>query len=137
MEYDRDTLRLEAGMPLYGHEMTDDITPRQTGLGIFVKMDKADFIGKKAMEGMGTPSVKRCGLKMIGRGIARENCPVYAGDKLIGHTTSGTHCPYLGGAYAMAIVEKEPAPLGAQVEVEIRGKRVAAEVVKSQFYKRA
>ncbi len=133
----RDTLRLEAGMPLYGHEMTDDITPKQTGLGIFVKMDKADFIGKKAMEEMGTPSVKRCGLKMIGRGIARENCPVYAGDKLIGHTTSGTHCPYLGGAYAMAIVEKEPAPLGAQVEVEIRGKRVAAEVVKSQFYKRA
>ena len=133
----RDTLRLEAGMPLYGHEMTDDITPKQTGLGIFVKMDKADFIGKKAMEEMGTPSVKRCGLKMIGRGIARENCPVYAGDKLIGHTTSGTHCPYLGGAYAMAIVEKEPAPLGAQVEVEIRGKRVTAEVVKSQFYKRA
>lgn len=133
----RDTLRLEAGMPLYGHEMTDDITPKQTGLGIFVKMDKADFIGKKAMEEMGTPSVKRCGLKMIGRGIARENCPVYAGDRLIGHTTSGTHCPYLGGAYAMAIVEKEPAPLGAQVEVEIRGKRVAAEVVKSQFYKRA
>ena len=133
----RDTLRLEAGMPLYGHEMTDDITPKQTGLGIFVKMDKADFIGKKAMEEIGTPSVKRCGLKMIGRGIARENCPVYAGDKLIGHTTSGTHCPYLGGAYAMAIVEKEPAPLGAQVEVEIRGKRVAAEVVKSQFYKRS
>ena len=69
----RDTLRLEAGMPLYGHEMTDDITPKQTGLGIFVKMDKADFIGKKAMEEMGTPTVKRCGLKMIGRGIAREN----------------------------------------------------------------
>ncbi|MEF2562532.1 MAG: glycine cleavage T C-terminal barrel domain-containing protein, partial [Negativibacillus sp.] len=49
---------------------------------------------------------------------------------------SGTHCPFLGGAYAMAIVEKEPAPLGAQVEVEIRGKRVTAEVIKSQFYKR-
>lgn len=132
----RDTLRLEAGMPLYGHEMNDEITPKQTGLGMFVKMDKADFIGKKAMEEMGTPSIKRCGLKITGRGIARENCPVYVGAKLIGHTTSGTHCPFLGGAYAMAIVEKEPAPLGAQVEVEIRGKRVTAEVIKSQFYKR-
>ncbi len=132
----RDTLRLEAGMPLYGHEMNDEITPKQTGLGMFVKMDKADFIGKKAMEEMGTPSIKRCGLKITGRGIARENCPVYIGEKLIGHTTSGTHCPFLGGAYAMAIVEKEPAPLGTEVEVEIRGKRVTAEVVKMQFYKR-
>ena len=132
----RDTLRLEAGMPLYGHEMNEEITPKQTGFGIFVKMDKEDFIGKKAMEEMGAPTVKRCGLKITGRGIARENCPVYVGDRQIGHTTSGTHCPYLGGAYAMAIVEKEPAPLGSTVEVEIRGKRVPAEVVKVQFYKR-
>ena len=94
-------------------------------------------IGKKAMEEMGAPTIKRVGLKILGRGIARENFPVYAGDKLIGHTTSGTHCPYLGGAYAMAIVEKEPAPLGATVQVEIRGKKVDAEVVKSQFYKKA
>ena len=76
------------------------------------------------------------GLKITGRGIARENCPVYVGDRQIGHTTSGTHCPYLGGAYAMAIVEKEPAPLGSTVEVEVRGKRIPAEVVKVQFYKR-
>lgn len=133
----RDTLRLEAGMPLYGHEMNDEITPKQTGLGFFVKMDKEEFIGKEAMEKMGTPTIKRVGLKLLGRGIARENFPVYAGDKLIGHTTSGTHCPYLGGAYAMAIVEKTDAPLGATVQVEIRGKKVDAEVVKSQFYKRA
>ena len=73
---------------------------------------------------------------MTGRGIAREGCPVYDGGRQVGVVTSGTHCPFLGGAYAMAIVEKEPAPLGAQVEVEIRGKRVTAEVIKSQFYKR-
>lgn len=133
----RDTLRLEAGMPLYGHEMNDEITPKQTALGIFVKMDKPDFIGKKAMEDMGTPTVKRAGLKMIGRGIARENCPVYVDGKQIGHTTSGTHCPYLNCAVAMAILEKEPAPLGAIVEVEVRGRRIQAEVVKNQFYKRA
>ena len=69
-------------------------------------------------------------------GGAREGCPVYDGGRQVGVVTSGTHCPFLGGAYAMAIVEKEPAPLGAQVEVEIRGKRVTAEVIKSQFYKR-
>ena len=132
----RDTLRLEAGMPLYGHEMNDEITPKQTGLGMFVKMDKEDFIGKKAMEDMGVPTIKRCGLKITGRGIVREHCPVFIGDKQIGNTTSGTHCPYLGGAYAMAIVEKEPAPLGTAVEVEVRGRRIPAEVVKIQFYKR-
>lgn len=133
----RDTLRLEAGMPLYGHEMNDEITPKQTALGIFVKMEKADFIGKKAMEEMGTPTIKRVGLKMLGRGIARENCPVFVGEKQIGHTTSGTHCPFLNCAVAMAIVEKEPAPLGATVEVEVRGRRIPAEVVKNQFYKKA
>ena len=132
----RDTLRLEAGMPLYGHEMNDDITPKQTALGIFVKLDKEEFIGKDAMVEMGVPTIKRCGLKILGRGIARENFDVYKDDKLIGHTTSGTHCPFLGGAYAMAIVEKADAPLGSIVQVEIRGKKVDAEVVKSQFYKR-
>ena len=132
----RDTLRLEAGMPLYGHEMNDEITPRQTGLGYFVKMEKEDFIGKKAMEEMGPPTIKRVGLKMLGRGIARENFPVYAGGKVIGHTTSGTHCPTLGCACAMALVEKEAAPLDAVVQVEIRGKLVDAQVVRSQFYKR-
>jgi aminomethyltransferase len=132
----RDTLRLEAGMPLYGHEMNDDITPKQTALGIFVKMDKEDFIGKKAMEEMGTPTIKRCGLKVLDRGIVREHCPVFADGRQIGETTSGTHCPYLGCAVAMAIVEKEPAPLGAVVEVEVRGRRLKAEVVKNQFYKR-
>ena len=116
---------------------SDDITPRQTGLGIFVKMDKADFIGKKAMEEMGTPSVKRCGLKMIGRGIARENCPVYAGDKLIGHTTSGTHCPYLGYPAAMALIDAAYREPGTMVEVDVRGRRIAAQVVSLPFYKRS
>ena len=93
-------------MPLYGHEMNDEITPKQTGLGMFVKMDKEDFIGKKAMEEMGTPSIKRCGLKITGRGIARENCPVY-----IGESRSVTHhirhpLSILRWRYAMVIVEK-------------------------------
>ena len=133
----RDTLRMEAGMPLYGHEMNDEITPLQTGLGFAVKMAKEDFIGKKAMEEMGTPTIKRIGLKITGRGIAREHMPVLLGDKEIGHTTSGTHAPYLGYPVAMALVAKESVKIGDSVEVEVRGRRVAAEVVLSQFYKKA
>jgi len=132
----RDTLRLEAGMPLYGHEMDDTISPKEAGLGIFVKMDKEDFIGKKAIEAMGPIKRRRIGLKMTGRGIAREHQDVYVGDKLIGHTTSGTYCPYLGHAVATALVEAQYKEIGTPVEVDVRGRRVAAEIVKAQFYKR-
>ena len=101
----RDTLRLEAGMPLYGHEMDDEISPRETGLGIFVKMQKEDFIGKKALEEREITK-KRIGLKVTGRGIIREHMDIYAGEKKVGVSTSGTHCPHLGYPAAMALVEK-------------------------------
>lgn len=132
----RDTLRLEASMPLYGHEMDDVISPKEAGLGIFVKMDKEDFIGKQALLDKGPLARKRVGLKVIGRGIIREHQPVYIDGQQIGMTTSGTHCPYLGYPLAMALVDvrfKEP---GTMVEVEVRGRRVPAEVVKLPFYKR-
>ena len=83
-------------MPLYGHEIDDCISPKEAGLGIFVKMDKEDFIGKKALVEKGPLTRKRVGLKVTGRGIIREHQPVYIGDQQIGMTTSGTHCPYLG-----------------------------------------
>lgn len=133
----RDTLRLEAAMPLYGHEMDDTISPKEAGLGIFVKMDKADFIGKQAILDRGPLTRKRVGLKVTGRGIIREHQAVYAGEKQVGITTSGTHCPYLGHAMAMALVDiscKEP---GTALEADVRGRRVAAEVVPLPFYKRA
>lgn len=132
----RDTLRLEASMPLYGHEMDDTISPKEAGLGIFVKMDKEDFVGKQALIDKRPLTRKRIGLKVTGRGIIREHQPVYIGEQQIGVTTSGTHCPYLGYPVAMALVDigfKEP---GTLVEVEVRGRRVAAEVVKLPFYKR-
>lgn len=129
----RDTLRIEAGMPLYGHEMNDDISPMQTSLSMFVKMKKDDFIGKDSMIASGNSTKMRVGLKMLDRGIARENCPVYSGDKLIGNTTSGTHCPYLQGAYAMAIVSG--AETGDIVNVSVKGKHIRAEVVSLPFYK--
>ena len=133
----RDTLRLEAAMPLYGHEMDDTVTPLETGLGFAVKMGKPDFVGKKAMEEKGEPKITRVGLRVTGRGIIREHEPVFAGGRQIGHTTSGTHCPYLGYPIAMALVEKEYSQPGQAVEAEVRGRRVAAEVVPLPFYKRA
>ena len=132
----RDTLRLEAGMPLYGHEMDDTISPKEAGLGIFVKMDKDDFIGKQAIQDKGPLTRKRVGLKVTGRGIIREHQPVYIGEQQVGMTTSGTHCPFLGYPAAMALVDigfKDP---GTALEVDVRGRRVAAEVVKLPFYKR-
>jgi len=132
----RDTLRLEASMPLYGHELSDTISPLTAGLGYFVKMDKPDFIGKAALEAAGKPSQRRVGLKAVGRGIPREHQDVYADGKRIGQTTSGTHCPYIGYPAAMAILDREYAQVGTRVEVDVRGRRVEAEVVKMPFYKK-
>ena len=132
----RDTLRLEAAMPLYGHEMNDEITPRTAGLGSFVKMKKEEFIGKEALERLGKPTERRVGLKVTGKGIAREHQDVYADGRKIGVTTSGTHSPYLKYPIAMAIVEDAYRTVGTQVEVDVRGRRVAAEVVKLPFYKK-
>lgn len=131
----RDTLRLEAAMPLYGHEMNDDITPLETGLQFAVKLDKEDFIGKAALQSKEVTR-KRVGLSITGRGIARENCPIYVGDKQIGFTTSGTHCPYIGKPVAMAIVDNSHAEIGTPVEVDVRGRRIAAEIIRLPFYKR-
>lgn len=131
----RDTLRLEAAMPLYGHEMNDEISPLETGLDFAVKMSKQDFIGKSALISRGTPRVARVGLKVTGRGIVREHCPVYMDGEKIGETTSGTYLPYLSGAYAMALVNVSGSAEGTAVEAEVRGRRIAAEVVKLPFYK--
>lgn len=133
----RDTLRMEAAMPLYGHEMDDEVTPLETGLGFAVKMNKEDFIGKAAMEAKGELTRKRVGLKVTGRGIIREHQDVYIDGELIGHTTSGTHCPYLGYPIAMALVDAAHAEVGTKVTVEVRGRKVEAEIVALPFYKRA
>jgi glycine cleavage system aminomethyltransferase T len=115
----RDTLRLEAGMPLYGHEMDDGVSPFETNLGFAVKMTKDDFIGKSALISRGAPEITRVGLKVTGRGIARERCPVFLGEDKIGETTSGTYLPYLKGAYAMALIRRTGAIPGNQVTIGI------------------
>ena len=133
----RDTLRLEAAMPLYGHELTDDITPLEAGLDFFVKLGKDRFIGMDAILAKGDPKVIRVGLKITGRGIAREHCDVYSGEEKIGVVTSGTHCPYLNAPVAMAMVPVDYSEVGTKVQVDVRGRRIDAEVVPLPFYKRA
>lgn len=132
----RDTLRMEASMPLYGHEMNDEISPKTAGLGFTVKMDKPEFIGKEALEAAMPLKQRRVGIKVTGRGIVRENCAIYRDDEEIGRTTSGTFLPYLKGSYALAIVDSDKREIGAPVQVEVRGRRVDAEMVKLPFYKR-
>jgi len=132
----RDTLRLEAAMPLYGHEMDDTVSPLETGLGRFVKLDKSEFIGRQALIDAGEPQRARIGLRMIGRGIAREHYPVLCEGKEIGFTTSGTHCPTVGPV-AMALVQSAYQEPGKTLQVIVRGKPVDAEVVSLPFYKRS
>ncbi|NCB64241.1 MAG: glycine cleavage system aminomethyltransferase GcvT [Clostridia bacterium] len=133
----RDTLRLEAAMPLYGHELSDEITPLEAGLDFAVKLNKDEFIGKEGIEAKLPLTRKRVGLEVTGRGIVREHQDIYIGDERVGETTSGTHCPYLGKAVAMAYLPADKSAAGTEVEVDVRGKRVAAVVAELPFYKRA
>lgn len=132
----RDTLRIEAGMPLYGHELTAEINPKMAALGFAVKLDKDDFIGKSGIEASLPLKKSRVGLKAIGRGVLREECDVYKDGEKIGVTTSGTFLPYLNGSYAIAMVDKDKKNFGDEAEVEVRGRRIKVEMVKMPFYKR-
>ncbi|MDO5110782.1 MAG: glycine cleavage system aminomethyltransferase GcvT [Clostridia bacterium] len=130
----RDSLRFEACMPLYGHEMEKDITPMEVGIGFAVKMNKDDFIGKSAL--VDPPKRKRIGLKVTDRGIVREHYPVYCNGKLVGQTTSGVFVPTLEGSHAMALVDMDVAD-ATDFEIEVRGKKLKAVQVPLPFYKRA
>jgi aminomethyltransferase len=135
----RDTLRLEAGMPLYGNELDRSTNPFEAGLGRVVKLDKAeDFVGRAALEKVAAdgPARRLVGLVMQGRGIARHGYPVHGPGGSPGVVTSGTHSPTLGKAIAMAYVAPADAEPGTIVEAEIREQRVPAEVVALPFYRR-
>lgn len=132
----RDTLRLEAAMPLYGHEMDEAVTPLEAGLDFAVKLQKPEFIGRDALLAAGAPKRVRVGLKATGRGILREEQDVYCDGVKIGRTTSGTFAPYLKQAIAMALVDAAHTTVGTAVEVDVRGRRVPAEIVPLPFYKR-
>ena len=134
----RDTLRLEAAMPLYGHELSETVDPLTAGLSFAVKLDKPDFIGREALLKIKDQPNRavRVGLKLATKRIAREHSEVFFGPKPIGEVSSGTYSPTLEQSIAMAYVSAEHSTTGALVEVDIRGKREAATVVPLPFYKR-
>ncbi len=134
----RDTLRLEAAMPLYGHELDESTDPFTAGLAFGVKLEAADFIGKPALVTVKARAdrPRRVGLELAGKRIAREGALLFVGDREIGRVTSGTFSPTLEKSIAMAYVAADYSKVGTAIEVDIRGKREPATVVKLPFYSR-
>jgi aminomethyltransferase len=133
----RDTLRLEAGMPLYGHELNEDVDSITAGQAWCVDLNK-DFIGAEPMRKLVAAGLKRnlVGLELEGRRIARQHAAVYHGGKAVGEVTSGTSSPTLQKSIAMAYVPAELAAPGTNLSVDLGGKQTGAIVVKLPFYKR-
>lgn len=134
----RDTLRLEAALPLYGQELSSTISPLEAGLSFAVKTDKGDFVGREILAAQRANGVKRkrVGIEMIDRGIPRSHYPIYVGDQLVGEVTSGTQSPLSKRNIGLALIDVEFQQVGQIVEVDIRGKRIQAKVVATPFYRR-
>jgi len=132
----RDSLRLEAGLCLYGNDIDEKTTPLEARLSFVVKFDKGDFIGRESLLKQKAEGVKRVrvGIKMIERGIPRKGYKVYINNELIGVVTSGGFSPLLKCGIAMAYIKKDFANVGEELYVNIRGKRVKGEIVKFPFY---
>ena len=135
----RDTLRLEAGMRLYGNDMDESTTALEAGLGWVVGWNKSAFIGHERLREQKDKGLSRklVGFEMIDRGIARHGYPVISGDKRIGVVTSGTQTPFLKKAIGMAYVPIDLATSGTDIDIDIRGRASKARVVPMPFYKRA
>ncbi len=131
----RDTLRLEAAMPLYGHELNETIDPIQAGLGWAVKLDKGEFIGRAALKASSGKPL-RVGLELEGKRAAREGCAIQHGERGVGTVTSGSYVPWLEKSIAMGYVEAGSSAAGTKVIVDIRGTPTPATVVAMPFYKR-
>ncbi|MBE4907929.1 glycine cleavage system aminomethyltransferase GcvT [Bacillus luteolus] len=135
----RDTLRFEANLALYGQELTKDISPLEAGIGFAVKVNKeADFIGKEALKKQKEDGLPRklVGIEMIDKGIPRHGYEVFVNGEEVGTVTTGTQSPTLKKNIGLALLKAEFAELGTKVEVQIRNKRLQAEVVATPFYKR-
>src|SRR5690554_510485 len=126
----RDTLRLEAGMPLYGHELSEDISPIDSSLSMFISDAHQDYIGAKHHQR--EPKTKRIGLELLTKGVPREGYIVYQDNQKIGAITSGTFSPSLNVGIAMALVDTS-VDTAKEIEVEIRNKRVPAKIVSLPF----
>ncbi|WP_145332641.1 glycine cleavage system aminomethyltransferase GcvT [Paenibacillus xylanexedens] len=134
----RDTLRFEAKLPLYGQELSPTISPLEAGLGMFVKLNAGPFIGHQALlqQKNDGPARKLIGIEVLERGIPRPHYPIYAGGVQIGEVTTGTQSPTLKRNLGLALIDSNYAAIGTPLEIEIRGKKLKAEVVKTPFHKR-
>ncbi|MBI4368072.1 MAG: glycine cleavage system aminomethyltransferase GcvT [Candidatus Omnitrophica bacterium] len=135
----RDTLRLEARLLLYGHDMNDETTPLEAGLNWTIGWSKQDFLGKQALSDERSQGSKRklIGFELNDRGIAREGCPILIGNQPVGQVTSGTFSPTLKRSIGLGYVPSQHAQVGQEIVIEIRGKLSHAKIVKTPFYKRS
>jgi aminomethyltransferase len=134
----RDTLRLEAAMPLYGQELSETINPFQAGLSFAVNLGGREFIGREALDRFAADKAQpvRVGLQVEGKRVPRQGCPVLHGDEIVGEVTSGTFSPTFERSIAMAYVRPSAQAPGTRLAVDIRGTQHAAVVVPLPFYER-
>lgn len=134
----RNTLRLESAMSLYGHELSDEISPLEAGLGWICKPDKGEFVGRDKLVKLKEEGLKRklVGFEMTDKGIARDEMDVYVGDEKVGVVTSGSPAPYLKKNIGLAFLPIEFAKTGQEIKIDVRGRKLAATVIPTPFYKR-
>ncbi len=134
----RNTLRLESAMSLYGHEISDEITPLEANLGWICKLNK-DFLGRDALAKLKEKGLERklVGFEMTDKGIARDDFDVYINDKKVGKVTSGSPAPFLKKNIGLAFVPSEFANVGQEIKIDVRGKHLTAQIVPLPFYKRS
>ncbi|HWP85547.1 MAG TPA: glycine cleavage system aminomethyltransferase GcvT [Terriglobia bacterium] len=134
----RNTLRLEAGMLLYGNDMNEQTTPLEVGLGWITKLDKGEFLGREVLAQQKQTGVSRklAGFCMVDRAIARDGAPVFSQNQEVGRVTSGSYAPYLKKNIGLAWLPAELAQPGKRIEIRIRGALAAAEIVPTPFYRR-
>ncbi|HSE32318.1 MAG TPA: glycine cleavage system aminomethyltransferase GcvT [Pyrinomonadaceae bacterium] len=134
----RNTLRLEAGMALYGHELTETTTLLEANLGWICKLDKGDFIGRDALSRQKATGLKRklVGFEVTERGIARDDYDVVIDGQRVGKVTSGSPAPYLKKNIGFAYLPIEFTNVGQEIKIDVRGRLIGAQVIKTPFYKR-
>lgn len=134
----RDTLRFEAGLPLYGQELSENISPLEAGLSFVVKLNKEDFIGKQALKEQKEAGIPRklVGIEMLERGIPRTGYPVLLNDEQIGEVTTGTQSPTLNKNIGFALIQTAHAEIGQEITIQVRKRQLNAVIVQTPFYKR-
>ncbi len=135
----RDTLRFEVGLPLYGDELTDELSPIEAGLGMFVKLNKEEFVGKEACAKQKAEGITRkvVGIELEGRAIPRHGYDVVVNDEVVGTVTTGYNSISTGKSVCMALVKIEYAKLGTPVQIRIHRKLQPGVVVKKKFYEKS